>query len=272
MTENNSFVPRFTIKQEDIIPEMPVGKPLKYSEALMKMAMDYGMILTVSYRGNEDNWKGGRERTIYPMVLGTSKEGASLLRAWHLIGWSISAGKVVEKEWRMLRTDRIKSISFTGGFFRLPPDGYKTNDSGISNIIKYANFPSIRSNQEKLIARAKIQSTEDTEMSSSKLIYLVNVEDLDYRLDMSKPFDSTFLQEKNASITRLTFLKNAMTNEYMVIIGALGTINNKVKLFENNILKGTFVVIDAFMASDLKKKTAVGGQTVFDMFLYKGKK
>ena len=272
LLENNSYIPRFTIKQEDIIPEMPIGKSFKYSQSLIKLAMEYGMILTISYRGEEDGWKGGRERIIYPMVLGTSKDNNELLRAWHLIGWSISKGKVIEKEWRMLRTDRILSMQFTGGFFRLPPDGYKTTDSGIANINMYANFSKIRANQEKLITKARIQSADDAALSSNKLVYTVSVEDLKYKLDLVNPYESTFIPEKDSTIIRLSFLKNAITNDNIVIVGALGPANSRVKIFENNTLKGTFIVIDSFMANELKNKTAVGGQTVFDMFLYKGKK
>lgn len=269
--ENNSYVPRFTIKQEDIIPEMPIDKKMPYNETLLKKAIENGMILTVSYAGNEDNWKGGRERTIYPMVLGKSKDGNTLIRAWHLIGWSVSKGKVVEKEWRMLRADHIKSMKFTGGFYRLPPEGYKPNDIGIDNIIKAADFNVIRSNQEKLITKSKIELSSEAILNDN-IVYLVNTENVDYKLDLNNPFESAYIEEKNASIIRLTFLKNVITDENIVLLGILGKVNNKVKLFENGILKGTYVVIDTFMATDLKKKTLINNISVFDIYLYKGKK
>lgn len=269
--ENNSYVPRFTIKQEDIIPEMPIDKKMPYNETLLKKAIENGMILKINYAGNEDNWKGGRERTIYPMVIGKSKDGNTLIRTWHLIGWSVSKGKVVEKEWRMLRADNIKSMTFTGGFYRLPPDGYKPNDKGIDNIIKYADFNIIRSNQEKLITKAKIQLASEVVLTDN-IVYLINAENANYKLDLSKPFDSSYIEEKNASIIRLTFLKNVITDENIVLLGILGKINNKVKLFENGILKGTYVVIDTFMATDLKKKTLINNISVFDIYFYEGKK
>ncbi len=126
VNENNdsSFVPRFKLKEADIFNDFPANTPLKFSEALILKAIQFGMIIQVDYKGDEDDNFSGHERTIYPMTYGISKEGKPLLRVYHLNGWSVSKGGTVEKEWRLLRTDRILNMVFTGAFFRLPPDGY----------------------------------------------------------------------------------------------------------------------------------------------------
>jgi len=47
----------------------------------------------------------------------------------------------INKIWRLFRTDRILSMTFTGSFYRLPPSGYKADDKGMrGGIIAKADF------------------------------------------------------------------------------------------------------------------------------------
>jgi hypothetical protein len=119
--DDATFVPRFTLKKylDKIFTEFPPNQEMKYNKNLMIKAMEYGMILQVQYRGADDGFLQGRTRVIYPMCLGTSSKGKPLLRVYHLKGWSFSNRQNTEKVWRLFRTDRIISMSFTGMFFRL---------------------------------------------------------------------------------------------------------------------------------------------------------
>ena len=75
----------------NIIPNFPINKPVKYSEDLLKKAIKYGLVILMNYKGDKDKWRGGRERTIQPMVLGQNKNTKNILvRGWHLEGWSVS--------------------------------------------------------------------------------------------------------------------------------------------------------------------------------------
>jgi len=128
LVEDKEYIPRFTLKNVKDIANIPINKPVKYSDQTIIKAIKYGMIFLINYKGEEDNHFAGHERAIYPMVLGRSSKGKILLRAWHLNGWSVSQKRHTEKIWRLFRTDRILSMTFTGSFYRLAPVGYNMND------------------------------------------------------------------------------------------------------------------------------------------------
>ena len=116
--EDNEFIPRFSLKNVTDIANIPINEPIKYNEQMMIKAIKYGMIFLINYKGEEDNHFAGHERVIYPMVLGRSAKGKYLLRGWHLNGWSVSNKRHINKIWRLFRTDRILSMTFTGSFYR----------------------------------------------------------------------------------------------------------------------------------------------------------
>ena len=90
LVENQEFIPRFSLKNVKDINNIPINKPIKYSDDIMSKAIKYGMIFLINYKGEEDKHFAGHERVIYPMVLGRSSKGKTLLRGWHLNGWSVS--------------------------------------------------------------------------------------------------------------------------------------------------------------------------------------
>ena len=141
----------------DIIPNLPINKPVKFDIQKMITAIEYGLVILINYRGDEDKWRGGRERTIQPMVLGRNANTKNMLvRGWHLEGWSVSQKAETKKIWRLFKTDNIMSMMFTGNFFRLPPKGYKMNDRLMTEtILARADFNVIRKNQNKLLQAGK---------------------------------------------------------------------------------------------------------------------
>ena len=117
-----AFVPKYNWKlnestnilteakmNKDLVPGFPINKLMKFTpamenklEPLLIKAIQYGMALTISYRGDKDKWRGGRIRTIYPMSLGVNHNtGNKLLRTFHVEGWSVhkqNTTKITRKE------------------------------------------------------------------------------------------------------------------------------------------------------------------------------
>jgi len=63
----------------DIVPGFPVNKRMNYDRAKMVKAIQNGMVILLLYKGEKDKWGGGRERVIYPMVLGINKNTKNII-------------------------------------------------------------------------------------------------------------------------------------------------------------------------------------------------
>ena len=196
----------------NIIPNFPINKSVKFDEKLMKKAIENGLVILISYRGEKDRWRGGRERTIQPMVLGINKNTKNmLLRAWHLEGWSVSQRAETKKVWRLFKTDNITSMTFTGNFFRLPPQGYKMNDRIMTEkILAKADFNIIRRNQDALLRRGKIQSEEETTISTpSGGVISIELSNTNSQIDFKEPHKNLIVNKKNLDLAR--FLRDPST-------------------------------------------------------------
>jgi hypothetical protein len=165
LIEDKEFIPRFSLKNVKEIANIPINEPIKYSDKLMMTIIKYGMVMLINYKGEKDTHFSGHERVLYSLVLGRSSKGKTLLRGWHLNGWSVSNKRHINKIWRMFRTDRILSMTFTGSFYRLAPSGYNMNDKGMrGGIIAKADFSQIRRHQQELINQNKIQNRDEVTM------------------------------------------------------------------------------------------------------------
>ena len=221
---------------KDIIPGLPVNTRVKFDDGLMVKAIQNGLVLLISYSGDKDNWKGGRERVIYPMVIGVNRNtGNTLIRGWHLTGWSVSKKRNVKKEWRLFKSSNIKFMMFTGDFYRMAPKGYKMNDRAMTQkLIKSADFNEIRRNQDALVKSGIIGNVEEQEISDGGTIAKIDARFTDTTLDLRTPFDNEYMSEYKPNDKlpnlKLTFMKSLNRNEWVVILGALGTIGRTVKL------------------------------------------
>lgn len=252
------LVPRFTLNNTDIFTDLPANEHLKPTEEIIMKAIKWGCILQINYKGGEDTLMEGHERTIYPVAYGLSKEGHGLLRGYHLKGWSVSKPGPLEKEWRMFRVDRLLNITFTGSFFRLAPEGYNHNgDKGIFNLKIHADFDSIRALQQKLLNSDKIDLKDNVIPTK---VNAVTVKDLNYKLNLLKPYDAGFINKKDAKNTRLTFCKPlADKEEWIVIIGVNIEKGKTFKIKDNNEkIIGTFTSQQTIMADQIGKYI-VGG-------------
>jgi hypothetical protein len=253
----STFVPRFTLKKHKnpIFAKFPPNKEMKYNRDLMILAMEYGMILQVQYRGADDSFVQGRTRVIYPMCLGTSSKSVPLLRVYHLKGWSFSERGNTDKVWRMFRPDRILSMSFTGSFFRIAPDEYNANDKGMrGGIIKAVDLQEVRKNQKKLADEGTIQDKKEILLDEKRgKITVVEVLNSNSILDLKKPWDNPNIDKKDEKLIRLTFLKNQANNSRIAILGALGKKGNIVKISASGKFLGTYRVLKHTMGGALGK-------------------
>tara|TARA_X000000368_G_scaffold167388_1_gene132085 strand:- start:1732 stop:2631 length:900 start_codon:yes stop_codon:yes gene_type:complete len=275
LVEDREFVPRFSLKNVKEISNIPVNEPIKYSDKIMTTAIKYGMVMLINYKGEKDSHFSGHERVIYPLVLGRSSKGKILLRGWHLNGWSVSNKRHVNKIWRLFRTDRILSITFTGSFYRLAPAGYKMNDKGMrGGIIAKADFIRIRKNQQDLINQNKIQNRDEITMGDDKRKFVtVDVTNTETELDLTKPLDNTYIKSiKDFRTTRISFLKSISGKEYIAILGALGQPGNTVKVMINNKSLGVFKVMDSITGNVLKSIKRVKGNSVYDLYVFDKKR
>lgn len=275
LIEDNEYVPRFSLKNVKDISNIPINQPIKYSDEIMIKAIKYGMIFLINYKGADDTHFAGHERVIYPMVLGRSSQGRTLLRGWHLNGWSVSNRRHINKIWRLFRTDRILSMTFTGSFYRLAPVGYNMNDKGMrGGIITKADFNEIRRNQQNLVNQNKIQNREEVSLGDEKKKFVsIRATSTNSVLDLSKPMDNAYINNiKDVASVKISFLKSIYGNKYIAILGALGQPGNTVKVVdEKGVNIGVFKVLDSITGQVLKSIKKVKGNTLYDLFLFEKK-
>ena len=269
----------------NIIPNFPINKPVKFNEELLKKAIKYGLVILINYRGDKDKWRGGRERTIQPMVLGVNKNTKNMLiRGWHLEGWSVSQRADTKKVWRLFKTDNIVSMTFTGNFFRLPPQGYKMNDRVMTErIIAKADFNEIRRNQDILLKGGKIQPDDETTISkTSGGVISIEITNSNSQIDLKNPYKNLlnnknnldqvrFLKDTNTLSMKFSVMKSMFGNKYLVIVGAIGTINKQVKVYDGKKLIGNYRAIKSFLGSDLNRHKIVDNKSIFDLYVFNRK-
>ena len=270
LVEDNEYVSKFTLKNIKDFQNIPINEPLKYSDDLIIKAIKYGLIFLINYKGAEDKHFSGHERAIYPMVLGRSTKGITLLRSWHLNGYSVSQKRHIEKIWRLFRADRILSVTFTGSFYRLPPTGYNMDDKGMrGGIIAKADFNEIRRNQQKLVTANKIQNREEITLGDEdRKSVTIRAKNTNSVLDMNKPLDNAFINNiKDVSTAKISFLKSIYGDKYVAIINALGNPGNTVKILdEKGVNIGVFKVLDSITGQVFKSIKRIKGNALFDLY------
>ena len=282
-TKNDSiFIPKYRVfeAQEvlDIVPNFHVNKRMQYNEGKMIQAIKNGMIMLIRYTG-EDDKGGGGERVLYPMNLGINKNTKNtLLRAWHVQGYSQSGGGSNKKVWRLFNVKNIEHMIFTGNFFRLPPKSYKMNDRVMTErTIQRADFNEIRRNQNKLIQTGKIEAEEETTMGKEITISKIDIKKTDQMIDLYNPWSSEIMEKTREQIGddklfKISIMKSILGNHWIFLIGAIGTINKSVKVFDGNELLGTYKTIESFTADEIDKHKRVKGKTSMDIYIFIEKK
>ena len=272
LKEDREFIPRFSLKKFKGFEKIPVNEPIKYDEKLIIKAIEYGLVFLINYKGEKDKNFAGHERVIYPMVIGRSSKGKTLIRGWHLNGWSVSNRRHINKIWRLFRADRILSMTFTGSFYRLPPAGYNMNDKGMrGGIIAKADFNQIRRNQQKLVQQNAIQNRYEVSLGTEERKFAtVRIKVTDTKLDLLKAVENPYINNlKDSENLRISFLKSIYGNQYIAILGALGEPGNTVKvLTDNGNNLGVFKVLDSTTGKVLKSIKNVKGNSIYDLYIF----
>ncbi|MCK9415410.1 hypothetical protein M0Q97_01980 [Candidatus Dojkabacteria bacterium] len=266
INENNKIM--------DIVPGFPVNEKMKYDRNKMVQAIQNGMVILISYKGEKDSWKGGRERSIYPMVLGTNKNTKNeLIRGFHLEGFSVSQKRETKKVWRLFKTANIKYMMFTGHFYRLPPKGYKLNDRVMTeNTISRADFNTIRRNQEALIKAGKIEQEENVKIQTQGQVTTSNIsiKNTGTVLNLKNPWinETIASSKKIPKDVKISILKTVFSNEYIAIVGALGEVGRTVKVYEEKKLLGSYKTIASFTGDVFNKYRQVNNVDEFDLYSF----
>jgi hypothetical protein len=272
LKEDREFIPRFSLKNIKDFQNIPINEPIKYDEKILIKAIQYGMIFLINYKGEKDKHFAGHERVIYPLVLGRSSKGKTLIRGWHLNGWSVSKNRRIDKIWRLFRSDRILSMTFTGSFYRLPPVGYNMNDKGMrGGIIAKADFNVIRRNQQNLVQQNVIQNREEVTLSQEERKFVsIRVKGTDSKLDLNIPLENAYINNlKNVENVRISFLKSIYGNQYIAVLGAMGEPGNTVKILDDKGKNlGVYKVMDSTTGQVLKSVKKVKGNAIYDLYIF----
>jgi hypothetical protein len=274
------FIPKIRLNEAqdlNLIPNFPVNKAINYDQGKIIQAIQNGMILLLTYKGEKDDSPNGHERVIYPMVLGINKNTKNtLIRGWHLDGYSVNVGEITEKVWRLFNVDNILSMTFTGNFYRLPPAGYKMNDRIMTErTIQRADFNQIRRNQNKLVQSGKIESEEETTMHTKITISNIQVKNSGTELDLRNPWQNPLLKEQQGEPkkVKISILNSILGDNWLAILGAIGSVGRSVKVYdENNQVLGTYKTVDTFTGDDINKHRVVRGKSVFPAYIFEKKK
>lgn len=272
LKEDTAYIPRFKLKDVREIANIPINQPIKPTQEIFIKAIKYGMIFLINYKGEKDKHFAGHERVIYIMVIGRSTGGKILVRGWHLNGWSVSGNRHLTKIWRMFRLDRVLSMTFTGSFYRLPPNGYNMNDKGMrGGIIARADFNEIRKNQQQLLKAQEIQNREDVNLDEEERKFIsIKVKDTNTKLDLNNVLENAYINNmKDIANVRVSFLKSVYGTKYLAVVGAMGKPGNTVKILdEKNTNLGVFKVMDSVAGETLKRIKRVKGNNIFDVYIF----
>ena len=164
---------------------------IPYNKDLMIQAIKEGREMGVLFQSNNDKYKmpTSKYRIIYPVAMGLSKKGNPVIRAYHKMGQSeseaIKTGRrsaEAEGVWRLLKATNIKSMWFTGNFFKASPDGYNARDKGMTQIEIAADFAKINKFQNDLIN--SIKNKEERDNQRKNIVKLFKEPEKD---DVNKP-------------------------------------------------------------------------------------
>ena len=172
----------------------------------------------------------------------------------------------------MFRLDRVLSMTFTGSFYRLPPNGYNMNDKGMrGGIIARADFNEIRKNQQQLLKAQEIQNREDVNLDEEERKFIsIKVKDTNTKLDLNNVLENAYINNmKDIANVRVSFLKSVYGTKYLAVVGAMGKPGNTVKILdEKNTNLGVFKVMDSVAGETLKRIKRVKGNNIFDVYIF----
>ena len=150
-------------------------------------------------------------------------------------------------------------------------------------IIAKADFNEIRRNQDTLLKGGKIQSEEETTITKpTGGVYSIELTNSNSVIDLKNPSKNLLINKKNLDIVRFlkdpstqslkfSIMKSMFGNKYIAIVGAIGTINRQVKVYDGKVLLGNYRCIRSFLGSDLAKNNIIDNKNIFDLYVFNRK-
>jgi hypothetical protein len=125
----------------------------------MEQAINQGREIGLNFQSRNSKYTmpTTKSRIIWPVALGTDKNGNLVVRGYHVVGQSekkaietgIRSAEAID-EWRLFKVDNIKSMWFTDNFFSQPLPGYKERDSAMISMIASYNPSKARAYQDSV--------------------------------------------------------------------------------------------------------------------------
>lgn len=261
------FVTGRGVKQ---LERVVVNKQYKYDARILEKAIRNGMVLLIRYRGDGEPAVQGRERVIQPMAYGISSKNKGLIRAWHLRGWSLSAGGEMSREWRLFRTDRIKSMTFTGTIFTDPPPKFRTDggDKSMKRVIYYARPPQIKTRMMRLKRANMVASYKDVIAQAKKHEDMppltLKVEDTRESLDLTEPWNTEYVNRDEAFV--ISFMEPVNGGELIAVFGSGGGEGREVVLTDGIMNIGNYIAVDTLDNNSIDSAGNINGQTDFRLY------
>jgi hypothetical protein len=248
LNESRRFYATQEITNSLLDDVFPLGVQVDYSQERLELAISLGMVVEIGYRGLKDP-SNVHKRTICPLILGTSKRGIILTRAYHLLGWSVSVNNNIVKIWRLFRTENIEWMLFNGQFFRDAPVGYNQSDPILNPILR-ADFNRIKSNQDRLKSSNMIETEKEVQ--------------LPIKIKVKDQGIINLITQKPDPLKKYTFLKSKTSPTLICIEGGLSQ-KDKIITIEIGNTTDAYEVHDAYLGNKLPKE--ILGQTEFKLFI-----
>ena len=70
---------------------------------------------------------------------------------------------------------------------------------------------------------------------------------------------------------KFSIMKSMFGNKYLAIVGAIGTENRQVKVYDGKNLLGNYRCIKSFIGGQLKDTKIVDNQSIFDLYVFNRK-
>lgn len=146
---------------------------------MMRDAIEQGREVGVLFQSNNEKYKMpvAKYRLIQPVAMGTTSKGKLAVRVVHVFGQSEKEARKtgvrsaeVENEWRLLDTNNIKGMWYTGRFYSDSIPNYNPNDQMLSGISARYDRNKAKAFQDQLVAQSQAdQSDEETEQEPNQI-------------------------------------------------------------------------------------------------------
>ena len=178
------------------------SEKVKFSKELMIQAIEQGKEVGLNFQSKNDKYTmpTTKARIVWPVCLGFNKKGKLVLRAEHITGQSekiaIQTGirsAEANDEWRLFKTDNIKSMWFTGNNIGSLLPGFKPNDSAM--LTKLATYDAAKAKAFQNSENIK-QNTEELPTTEEPAIE----EPISKDIDLNAQNNQDNSEEQNAKL------------------------------------------------------------------------